>query len=177
MNNVLMNSKQRYNLKFTSLIRGAKKRAPVLSALCLVLKVTVLNGRIMLMKFRMYLALATLLCSTASIADEVGDLRGMARVSEDHKELTIDCLIEMRISKGNGWESEECSKYKHFSANELQEFKSKIKMTTSAFKEYSKSGDVSIKRIKRGLKQLIIIQENMKSIGGLSAKIKTGSKF
>ena len=128
------------------------------------------------MKYRMCLALCALLCSALSVADEVSNLRDMARLSDDHRELTIDCLIEMKIDKAVGWESDECLKYKHFSANELQVFKSNIKTATSAFKVYSKSGNASKNRIKRGLKQLIIIQENMESIGGLSAKIKTESK-
>ncbi len=128
------------------------------------------------MKYRMWLALCALLCSALSVADEVSDLRDMARLSDDHRELTIDCLIEIKIDKASGWESDECLKYKHFSVNELQVFKSNIKTATSAFKVYSKSVSASKSRIKRGLKQLIIIQENMESIGGLSAKIKTESK-
>ena len=128
------------------------------------------------MKYRMCLALCALMYSALSGADEVSDLRDMARLSDDHRELTIDCLIEMKIEKGSGWKSEECLRFKDYSKNELQVFKSNIKAATSAFKVYSKSGSASKNRIKRGLKQLIIIQVNMESIGGISAKIKAESK-
>ncbi len=128
------------------------------------------------MKFKISLGMCALLFSTGLLADEVSDLRDMARTSGDHRELTVDCLIEVKINKANGWKSDECLKYKHFSVNELQAFKSSIKTATSAFMVYSKSGSASKNRIKRGLKQLIIIQENMKSIGDLSAKIKSESK-
>ncbi len=128
------------------------------------------------MKFKISLAMCAFLCSTGLVADEVSDLRDMARTSGDHREVTIDCLIEVKINKANGWKSEECLKYKHFAVNELQAFKSNIKAATSAFKVYSKSGSASKNRIKRGLKQLIIIQENMESIGSLSSKIKSESK-
>jgi hypothetical protein len=134
------------------------------------------NRSRIIMKFKISLAICVFLCSTGLIADEVSDLRDMARISGDYRELTIDCLIEVKINRANGWKSEECLKYKHFSENELQAFKSNIKTSTSAFTAYSKSGSASKNRIKRGLKQLIIIQENMESIGGLSAKIKSKSK-
>ena len=92
----------------------------------------------MLVKYRMCLALCALMYSALSGADEVSDLRDMARLSEDHRELTIDCLIELKTEKASGWKSEECLKFKEFSTNELQVFKSNIKATTSAFKVYSK---------------------------------------
>jgi hypothetical protein len=133
------------------------------------------NGDV-LVKVRVCLALVTLLFGSALSADEVGDLRDIARLSEDYRELTVDCLIEIKIDKAKGWVSEECERYKHFSAGELHDFKVEIKKATSAFKEYSKSGSASKNRIKRGLKQLILIQENMESVGEISDKIKVESK-
>jgi hypothetical protein len=127
-------------------------------------------------KVKMFIAVAAFACCSTSFADEVGKLRDMARASEEYRELTIDCLIEMRINNSNGWESSECVEYKHFSLTELQVFKSEIKSATLAFKAYSKSGDASKSRVKRGLKHLIIIQENMESIGNISNKIKSESK-
>ena len=128
------------------------------------------------MKYKLSLALCALLCSALSVADEVSDLRDMARASDDDRAIAIDCLIEIKIDKANGWKSEECLKYRYYSTNKLQAFKSDIKTAISAFKVYSKSGSANKNRIKRGLKQLIIIQENMKSIGDLSVKIKTESE-
>lgn len=128
------------------------------------------------MKIRMFVAIAAFVCCSASVADEVGMLRDLAKTSEDYRELSIDCLIEMKVDKASGWESEECAKYKHFSVSELQVFKSEINNAVIAFKAYSKSGDASKSRIKRDLKQLIKIQENMKSIDNISTKIKNESK-
>jgi hypothetical protein len=127
------------------------------------------------MKIRMLLAIVAIASCSTSFADEVGKLRDMARASDDYRELAIDCLIEMKIDKSSGWESQECAKYKHFSVNELQAFKSEINAAVLAFKAYSKSGEASKNRVKRGLKQLIIIQENMGSVGDISKKIKNES--
>ena len=124
----------------------------------------------------MLMAVVAITCCSASFADEVGKLRDMAKDSEEYRELAIDCLIEIKINTSSGWESQECTKYKRFSVTELQAFKSEIKEATHAFKSYSKSGESSKKRIKRGLKQLILIQENMESIGNISANIKNETK-
>lgn len=41
---------------------------------------------------------ASLVCSSA-IADEVSDLRDMAKLSEEYRDLSIDCLVEMKVKK------------------------------------------------------------------------------
>ncbi|MEJ2610172.1 MAG: hypothetical protein P8179_08810 [Candidatus Thiodiazotropha sp.] len=127
------------------------------------------------MKIRMLLAVVAIAGYSTSFADEVGKLRDMARSSDEYKELAIDCLIELKTDQSGGWESQECAKYKHFSVNELQAFKSEINTAALAFKVYVKSGEASKNRVKRGLKQLFIIQENMGSIGNISTKIKNES--
>ncbi|KJG36575.1 hypothetical protein UA32_16365 [Photobacterium angustum] len=117
---------------------------------------------------------ASLVCSSA-IADEVSDLRDMAKLSEEYRDLSIDCLVEMKVKKMNGWASDNCNEYKDFAKNDLQTYKVKIKKTTSSFVEYSKSENVSMRKVKRGLKQLFIIQSNMDSIDKIRKKIKVAA--
>lgn len=75
----------------------------------------------------------------------------------------------------NGWASDNCNEYKYFAKNDLQTYKVKIKKTTSSFVEYSKSENVSMRKVKRGLKQLFIIQSNMDSIDKIRKKIKVAA--
>ena len=95
-----------------------------------------------------------------------------SKVSQDHRELAIDCLIEVKTNKANGWEGEACEKYKKFSTTGLQAFKVEAEIATSAFKAYSKSNGATKNRVKRGLKQLVLIQENAESIRNVTGKIK-----
>jgi len=125
---------------------------------------------------RAFLTVVVIGCSATATADEVGKLKDMARASDDHRELTIDCLIEMKLKKAKGWETKPCKQYQLFATNELQVFRSEIKVATKAFTAYSKSEEASKRRVRRGLKQLFFIQENMKSIRSLSAEIKAASK-
>jgi len=121
-----------------------------------------------------FLLVASLVCGSA-IADEVSDVRDMAKLSEEYRGLSIDCLVEMKVKKMKGWASDSCEEYKKFAKHDLQTYKAEIKKTTSSFVAYSKSEDVSIRRVKRGLKQLFIIQSNMESIDKISKKIKVAS--
>ena len=113
--------------------------------------------------------------SVSALADEVGDLRDMAKLSEEYRDLSIYCLVEMKVKKINGWASDSCEEYKKFSKNDLQKYKNEMKNTTSSFVAYSKSKDVSVRRVKRGLKQLLIIQSNMDSMDKINKQIKVAS--
>ena len=121
---------------------------------------------------KLLMAMYLFMCCSVSFADEVSDLRDLARLSQDHRELAIDCLIEVKTNKANGWEGEACEKYKKFSTTGLQAFKVETEIATSAFKAYSKSNGSTKNRVKRGLKQLVLIQENAESIRNVTGKIK-----
>jgi len=121
---------------------------------------------------KLLMAMYLFMCCSVSFADEVSDLRDLARLSQDHRELSIDCLIEVKTNKANGWEGEVCEKYKKFSTTGLQSFKVETEAATSAFKEYSKSDGATKNRVKRGLKQLVLIQENAEGIRNITSKIK-----
>ena len=125
---------------------------------------------------KLLMAMYLFMCCSVSFADEVSDLRDLARLSQDHRELAIDCLIEVKTNKANGWEGEACEKYKKFSTTGLQPFKVETEMATSAFKAYSKSNGATKNRVKRGLKQLVLIQENSESIRNIAGKIKAELK-
>ena len=142
----------------------------IIKLLCLTLSKCILNEK------TIFLALATLIFSSASVANEIGKLREMTRITESYKELSIDCLTEIIINKASGQESGECEKYKHFALNELQSFESEVTATLNTFTAYSKPGNVSKRKFKRGLKQLLIIQENMESIVSISTKIGNEAK-
>jgi len=124
---------------------------------------------------KLLIILVALSYCSQSLADEVGKLRDLTKTSEDYRAQAIDCLVEMKINKSDGWKSDECKRFKLFSSHELQAFKSEIQSTTLAFKVFSKSDDASKRRIKRGLTQLILIQENMESIRNIAEKIKSES--
>jgi len=125
---------------------------------------------------KLLMAMFFFMCCSVSFADEVSDLRDLARLSQDQRELAIDCLIEVKTNKANGWEGEACEKYKKFSTTGLQAFKVETEMATSAFKAYSKSNGATKNRVKRGLKQLVLIQENSESIRNIAGKIKAELK-
>ncbi|MGR6840054.1 hypothetical protein ACU5DF_13410 [Aliivibrio wodanis] len=54
-----------------------------------------------------FLLVASLVCGSA-IADEVSDVRDMAKLSEEYRGLSIDCLVEMKVKKMKGWASDSC---------------------------------------------------------------------
>ena len=108
-------------------------------------------------------------------SNEVSQLRDIAREVEDHRDLTIDCLIEIKLSKQKGWGSEQCLRYQSFAKSTLPAFQSKVKAAATLFNNYSKSTSASKRRVKRGLKELLIIQEGMLSIKSISNKIKNAS--
>ena len=117
------------------------------------------------------LALA-IACSTTIASDEMPRLEVMAKDSEEYRNLSIDCLIEMKVSKEEGWNTKQCLNYQSFVKNTLPVFKNEVKANASSFREYSKSSDTSEIMEKRGLKQLQIINENMASIKSITRKIK-----
>ncbi len=55
---------------------------------------------------KLLMAMYFFMCCSVSFADEVSDLRDLARLSQDHREFAIDCLIEVKTNKANGWEGE-----------------------------------------------------------------------
>ncbi len=113
-----------------------------------------------------------MLVSGHVLADSVDSLQDMSKESGKIRELTIECYVELKMAKSKGWKSEECVAYKQFSKNELQEFRKSIKKNTEEFRKESKSKDLSKRRIKRGLKKLVIIQSNMENVGTINKKIK-----
>ena len=123
-----------------------------------------------------YLGLLLLVFSSGfATADEVDNLRDMARKTKDYLDISIECQVEVRVAKSAAWESEPCRAYKTFAKIDLPLFRAKIKAATASFVTYSKSSEASKRRIKRGLKQLLIIQINMEGIDRVGQKIKKSS--
>jgi hypothetical protein len=117
------------------------------------------------------------LCSSSVLADDVIDfLSDLKNESEEFREIAIECLVEIKVSKENGWDSAECGSYKALSKDEFSEFKSNVKKAMSDFERYSESNDASSRRIKRGLKYLLEIQSDMAGLGELNNKIRNSSK-
>ena len=96
--------------------------------------------------------------SSAYSKDIVDSLKEMRKQSDDYRELSIDCLVELKVSKGDGWKSDECTEYQQLSKTELQVFKEKIKIQSDLFRDYSKNKEGSKRRIKRGINQLLTIK-------------------
>lgn len=133
------------------------------------------------MKKIIFLALTTLFFSSPAISNELDNIRDIERTTEKFKEISISCLIEIKAHKAKTWEtrgskSKACEKYKAYAKNEIKSLKSKAQKAIDEFKAYSKSGDASKRRIQRGLKSLILIQENIKSIKNIGDDIKSESK-
>ena len=120
--------------------------------------------------------LIMMLVSGVSCADAVDSLQDASKQSKKIRDLTIDCYVEVKISKAKGWKTDECREYKIMSKTELKAFRNSVKRYTNDFREQSKNKDLSIRRIKRGLKKLMIIQSNMESVGAINKKIKKLAK-
>ena len=111
--------------------------------------------------------------SSAYSKDIVDSLKEMRKQSDDYRELSIDCLVELKVSKGDGWKSDECTEYQQLSKTELQVFKEKIKIQSDLFRDYSKNKEGSKRRIKRGINQLLTIKYNMQSMKQITSNFKS----
>jgi hypothetical protein len=126
---------------------------------------------------KLYLATIFTLFSPSLLADDAIDFLGdLENESEEFREISIECLVEIKVSKENGWDSAECGSYKALSKDEFSEFKSNVKKATSDFKRYAESNEASNRRIKRGLKYLLEIQSDMVGLAELNNQIKNSSK-
>lgn len=120
---------------------------------------------------------ATLLsgCSTVSI-DEVDDLQKMVKLSDEYKNMAIDCLVEIKINKNTAWDSKNCQLYRETAKGSTKKHTYGIKATTAAFARYTKSDGANEEDIKKGFKKLFIIETNFNSIKELSKTIQLAIK-
>ncbi|NRB40321.1 MAG: hypothetical protein HRU20_17940 [Pseudomonadales bacterium] len=118
------------------------------------------------------LVLLFTISSSAYSKDIVDSLKDMRKQSEDFRELSIDCLVELKVSKDKGWKSDECVEYQQLSKTELRVFKEKLKIKSDLFRDYSKNKEGSKRRIKRGVNQLLTIKYNMQSMKEITNNFK-----
>ncbi len=116
------------------------------------------------------------LMSVSVKADVIDDLRALKHSARDYRELTVDCLVEVKLFKAKGWGSSECEKYEEFSKKSLHEFKAEVKGTTQEFVASVRKKELSMRRTKRGMKYLMIIKSNSENISTLSKGIKLAVK-
>lgn len=62
----------------------------------------------------------------------------MAKKSEDYRDLSIDCFVELDVSNGKGWASKSCEEYKEFALNGLHKYKEDFKTKGQEFVNSSK---------------------------------------
>ena len=113
---------------------------------------------------------------TSAHADIVSELRDAAKLSEEYRELTINCYIDAKLFKQKAWKKEACSDYKVMAKTQLQAYRRSVQHKTKQFREFMHNDEPSIRRIKKGLKQLAIIQFNLENIRSGSKKIKMAVK-
>jgi len=96
--------------------------------------------------------------------NEIDTLREMNKLSKEYKEISLNCLVEMKLKKREGWESQDCKAYQAISRNALKQYSYDVKNTTAAFTRYVKTQQVSEQEIKEGLRYLFIIETNLNTI-------------
>ena len=97
-------------------------------------------------------------------ADEINDLRDMNKLSQEYKDISFNCLIEMKFDKATGWDSERCELYKKINKIKIQNYTYNVKLTTAAFNRYAKSKNTSPEDIKVGLEQALLLETNLDTI-------------
>ena len=127
---------------------------------------------------KVWIFLFTALLSGCSMMDkdEIDDLQEMAALSDEYKDITLNCLVEMKLQKSKGWDSESCEVYKVIAKTDIQKYAYDIKITAAAFARYAKSEGVDEQDIRKGFKELFIIETNFNAIKELSKTIQLATK-
>ena len=122
--------------------------------------------------------LFSVLLSGCSMMDksEIDDLQEMAALSNEYKDIALNCLVEMKLQKNKGWESESCNIYKVIAKTDIQKYAYDIKITAAAFARYAKSEDANEEDIRKGFKELFTIETNFNAIKELSKTIQLATK-
>ena len=84
---------------------------------------------------KVWIFLFTALLSGCSMMDkdEINDLQEMAALSDEYKDITLNCLVEMKLQKSKGWDSESCEVYKVIAKTDIQKYAYDIKNDYSFF--------------------------------------------
>jgi len=109
-------------------------------------------------------------------SDEVNDLKNMAAISDDYKDITLNCLVEMKLQKKQGWQSEDCKIYQKIAKTDIQKYAYKMKITTASFARYAKTQGVDTEEVRKGFKELFTIETNFNAIKTLSKTIQLATK-
>ncbi|TEW49260.1 hypothetical protein [Psychromonas algicola] len=127
---------------------------------------------------KVWIFLFTALLSGCSMMDkdEIDDLQEMAELSNEYKDITLNCLVEMKLQKSKGWDSESCEVYKVIAKTDIQKYAYDIKITAAAFARYAKSEGVDQSNVRKGFKELFTIETNFNAIKELSKTIQLATK-
>ena len=127
---------------------------------------------------KMFIFVFAILLSGCSMmdTDEINDLQEMADLSEKYKDITLNCLVEMKLQKGKGWDSESCEVYKVIAKTDIQKYAYDIKITATSFARYAKSEGVKLHDVRKGFKELFTIETNFNAIKELSKTIQLATK-
>jgi len=127
---------------------------------------------------KMFIFVFAILLSGCSMmdTDEINDLQEMADLSEKYKDITLNCLVEMKLQKEKGWDSESCEVYKVIAKTDIQKYAYDIKITAASFARYAKSEGVKQHDVRKGFKELFTIETNFNAIKELSKTIQLATK-
>jgi len=109
-------------------------------------------------------------------SDEVNDLKKMASISDNYKEITLNCLVEMKLQKSQGWHSKDCKAYQQIAKTDIQQYAYKVKITTASFARYARTEGVDAEEVRKGFKELFTIETNFNAIKMLSKTIQLATK-
>ena len=128
------------------------------------------------MKIRVACFISMLFLAQLSYGDVIDDLRELKNTAKENRDLTVACLVEVKIGKAKGWKSRECQAYEAFSKSDLVQFKTRVKELSSEFAKLSRAKSISMNRIKQGLRYMYNIKSDSENVSKLSAEIKTSLK-
>jgi len=127
---------------------------------------------------KVWIFIFTALLSGCSMMEknEIDNLEEMADLSEEYKDITLNCLVEMKLQKSQGWNSKNCEAYKVIAKTDIQKYAYDIKITTAAFARFAKTQGVDPEEVRKGFKELFTIETNFNAIKTLSKTIQLATK-